>query len=91
MKIIVKDGTPENMEKALREAFDLVGAQLNEIADKYKVMVSATAYTDKGDQFGQKMYLSVSNENLLASCFIYLTGEYATEEQFTSLQETKKE
>ena len=91
MKIIVKDGTPENMEKALREAFDLVGAQLNEIADKYKVTVSATAYPDKGDQFGKDMYLSVSNENLLASCFIYFTGEYAKEEQLTSLQETKNE
>ena len=91
MKIIVKDGTPENMEKALREAFNLVGAQLNEIADKYKVMVSATAYPDKGDQFGQNMYLSVSDKNLLASGFIYFTGEYAKEEQSTDLQKTKKE
>ena len=85
MEIIVKNGTPKNMEKALREAFDLVGAQLNENADKYGVTVSAIAYPDNGDKFGKKLYITATNRKLLASCFLYLTGEFADDKQTTDL------
>lgn len=74
--IIVPKEAPENMEKALREAVELIGAQLNEIADKYDCNVSAVAYRDKNDGFGQNLYVSVSDAKYLVSAYIYLTGEH---------------
>lgn len=84
MKIIVTKEAPENMAKALVETIDFIGAQLNEFADKYGVMVSVTAY--KEDEQGKKMYVSVSDAERLVSCFVYHTGEYATDEQKAGMQ-----
>lgn len=74
--IIVPNETPQNMEKALKEAVDLIGSQLNEIADKYKVVVNVTAYKDDGDAFGKRVYIAVTDEKRIVSVFRYLTGEY---------------
>lgn len=74
--IIVPNEAPQNMEKALKEAVELVGAQLNEIADKYKVMVSVTAYKDEGDEYGKRVNIAVSDRKRIVSVFRYLTGEY---------------
>ena len=82
--IIVPKESPENMEKALVETIDFVGAQLNEFADKYGVMVSVTAYQE--DEQGKKMYVSVSDAERLVNCFVYHTGEYATDEQKAYMQ-----
>lgn len=75
--INVPSEAPENMEKALREAADLIGAQLNEIADKYKVMVSVTAYRDEGDKYGKRVNIAISDTRRIVSVFRYLTGECA--------------
>lgn len=75
--IIVPKEAPENMEKALREAVELIGAQLNEIADKYGVMVDVTAYKDEGDEYGKRAYIAVTDKKRIVSVFRYLTGEYA--------------
>lgn len=83
MKIIVPKEVPENMTKALIETIDFVGAQLNEIADKYGVMVSIVAY--KESERGKMMYVFVSDADKLANCFVYHTGEYATDEQKASM------
>ena len=83
--INVPNGTPENMEKALKEAVELVGAQLNEIADKYKVMVSVTAYKDEGDEYGKRVSITVSDKRRIVSVFRYLTGEYAEDKEEASL------
>lgn len=75
--IIVPNEAPQNMEKALKEAVELVGAQLNEIADKYGVMVDVTAYKDEGNEFGKRVYIAITSEERIVSVFRYLTGEYA--------------
>ena len=75
--INVPNEAPENMEKALREAVDLIGAQLNEIADKYKVIVAVTAYKDEGDEYGKRVYIAVTDRERIVSVFRYLTGEHA--------------
>lgn len=77
--IIVPKEAPENMEKALREAVELIGAQLNEIADKYGVMVDVTAYKDEGDEYGKRVLIAVTDEKRIVSVFRYLTGEYAND------------
>ena len=79
MKIIVPNEAPKKSGKALTEAVELIGAQLNEISDKYGVTVSVVAY--KEDKHGKRMYVSVSDDKKLVSCFVYHTGEYATDEQ----------
>lgn len=79
MKIIVPNEAPKKSGKALTEAVELIGAQLNEIADKYGVTVSVVAY--KEDKQGKRMYVSVSDDKKLVSCFVHHTGEYATDEQ----------
>lgn len=84
MKIIVQQEAPENMAKALIETIDFVGAQLNELADKYGVMVSIVAYRES--EQGKMMYVSVSDDERLVNCFVYHTGEYATDEQKASMQ-----
>ena len=84
MKIIVQQETPENMAKALIETIDFVGARLNEFADKYGVMVSIVAYQES--EQGKMMYVSVSDAERLVNCFVYHTGEYATDEQKASMQ-----
>ena len=83
--INVPNGTPENMEKALKEAVELVGAQLNEIADKYKVMVSVTAYKDEGDEYGKRVSIAVSDKRRIVSVFRYLTGEYVKDTEDASV------
>ncbi len=75
--INVPSEAPENMAKALREAADFIGAQLNEIADKYGVMVGVTAYKDEGDEYGERLFIAVTDEKRTVSVFRYLTGEYA--------------
>lgn len=85
MKIIVPNETPKNMEKALKEAVDLIGSQLNEIADKYGVMVDATAYKDEGDEYGKRVYIAVTDKKRIVSVFRYLTGEYAEDTENASL------
>lgn len=83
--IIVPNEAPKNMEKALREAVDLIGAQLNEIADKYGVMVDAIAYKDEGDEYGKRVYIAVTDEKRIVSVFRYLTGEYAKDPECASV------
>lgn len=83
--IAVPKETPENMEKALREAVELIGAQFNEIADKYNVMVDVTAYRDEGDEYGKRVYIAVTDEKRIVSVFRYLTGEYAKDTECASL------
>lgn len=83
--IIVPNEAPENMEKALREAVDLIGAQLNEIADKYKVMVDVTAYKDEGDEYGKRVYIAITDKKHIVSVFRYLTGEYAKDTEEASV------
>lgn len=83
--IIVPNEAPENMEKALREAVDLIGAQLNEIADKYKVMVDVTAYKDEGDEYGKRVYIAITDKKRIVSVFRYLTGEYAEDPEEASV------
>lgn len=75
--IIVPNEAPENMVKALREAVELIGAQLNEIADKYGVMVDVTAYEDKDDKYGKRVYIAITDKERIVSVFRYLTGKYA--------------
>ena len=74
--INVPSEAPENMAKALREAADLIGAQLNEIADKYGVIVDVIAYEDKGNAFGKCVYIAVTDKKRIVSVFRHLTGEY---------------
>ncbi len=74
--IIVPNETPENMEKALKEAVDLIGSQLNEIADKHKVMIGVTAYKDEGDEYGKRVFIAVTDEKRIVSVFHHFTGEY---------------
>lgn len=83
--INVPSEAPENMAKALREAADLIGAQLNEIADKYGVMVDVTAYEDKGDKYGKRVYIAITGEERIVSVFRYLTGEYAEDPEEASV------
>lgn len=83
--INVPSEAPENMEKALKEAVDLIGAQLNEIADKYKVMVDVTAYKDEGDEYGKRVYIAVTDKKRIVSVFRYLTGEYAKDTEDASI------
>ena len=83
--INVPSEAPENMAKALREAADLIGAQLNEIADKYGVMVDVTAYKDAGDEYGKRVYIAVTDKKRIVSVFRYLTGEYAEDTENASL------
>ena len=79
MKIIIPNEAPKKSGKALTEAVELIGAQLNEIADKYGVTVSVVAY--KEDKQEKKRYVSVSDGKILVNCFAYHTGKYATDEQ----------
>ena len=79
MKIIIPNDAPKKSGKALTEAVELIGAQLNEIADKYGVRVSVVAYPDGKD--GKSMYVAISDDVKLVICFAYHTGEYAKEEQ----------
>ena len=83
MKIIIPNEAPKKSGKALTEAFELIGTQLNEIADKYGVSVSIVAYPE--DKEGKEMYVAVSDDVKLVSCFAYHTGEYAKEEQKASV------
>jgi hypothetical protein len=83
--IIVPKEAPENMEKALRETVELIGAQLNEIADKYGVMVDVTAYKDKGDESGKHVYIAITDKKHIVSVFRYLTGEYAKDTEEASV------
>lgn len=83
MKIIVPYDAPKKSSKALTEAFELIGTQLNEIADKYGVRVSIVAYPD--DKGAKGMYIAISDNKKLVSCFAYHTGEHAKEEQKASV------
>ena len=83
MKIIVPYDAPKKSSKALTEAFELIGTQLNEIADKYGVRVSIVAYPDDKGEKG--MYVATSDDVKLVSCFVYHTGKYAKEEQKASV------
>lgn len=83
--IIVPNEAPQNMEKALKEAVELVGAQLNEIADKYKVVVDVTAYKDEGDEYGKRVYIAITDKKRIVSVFRYLTGEYAKDTEKASV------
>jgi len=85
MKIIVPNEAPKKMGKALTEAVDLIGAQLNEIAEKYGCNVSAVAYRDKNDGFGQNLYVSVSDAEYLVSVYLYMSGEYAKDTEHASV------
>lgn len=83
MKIIVPNEAPEKMGKALTEAFELIGTQLNEIADKCGAIVSIVAYPEKN---GEKyVYVAVSNDEKIVNCFFYYTGENAKEVQKASV------
>lgn len=83
--IIVPNETPQNMEKALKEAVDLIGSQLNEIADKYGVMVDVTAYKDSGDEYGKRVYIAVTDKKRIVSVFRYLTGIHAKDTEDASI------
>lgn len=83
--IIVPKEAPENMEKALRETVDLIGTQLNEIAEKYGCDVSVVAYRDKGDGFGQNAYIAVSNEKYIVHLYRYLTGKFVKDEEIAGI------
>ncbi len=83
--INVPSEAPENMEKALKEAADLIGSQLNEIADKYKVMIDVTAYRDEGDEYGKRVHIAVTDRVRIVSVFRYLTGEHAKDTEEASV------